>query len=209
MTRWIDRPPLWLIGLLLGGCASPATGPLRTSPATAPPVAEPVRREDLLPAFESALALLDARRFDDAEQAFAGLCETHSRYSGPCTNLGMLRAQRGDPEGALRALERAVQARPDNAPAWNLIGVLHRQGGAMEAAERAYQRALEADPRHAPAHLNLALLYERHRPQPKAAIAHYRAWQRLMPEDPLPVTAWIRALESQVVPDVAVARSAP
>ena len=64
MTRWIDRPPLWLIGLLLGGCASPATGPLRTSPATAPPVAEPVRREDLLPAFESALALLDARRFD-------------------------------------------------------------------------------------------------------------------------------------------------
>ena len=91
--------------------------------------------------FASALALMDQRQFDDAEAAFLSLCRETPVRSGPCTNLGILMARAGRHEAAADALTRAVEARPDNAEALNLLGVMNRRLGRMDAAEQAYKMA--------------------------------------------------------------------
>jgi tetratricopeptide (TPR) repeat protein len=58
--------------------------------------------------------------------------------------LGLARADAGDPRGAVTALGRAVSLQPALADAWIALGVQHRLLGHAEAAERAEVRALAA-----------------------------------------------------------------
>ncbi|ULQ47610.1 tetratricopeptide repeat protein [Flagellatimonas centrodinii] len=196
MTPW-TKGLLGAVALMISACASTG-GPAPTSvQRIPPPPASPAAGDDVQQRFASALALMDQRQFDDAEAAFLSLCRETPVRSGPCTNLGILMARAGRHEAAADALTRAVEARPDNAEALNLLGVMNRRLGRMDAAEQAYRQALRHRPGYAAAHLNLALLYDDDLHQPVAALAHYRAWQqhREDRDDPLPVIAWIRALE--------------
>ncbi len=64
-------------------------------------------------------------------------------------------------ERAIRHLERAVKADPDNAMALYLIGRVHGTLGNLDAALEALDRSLALDPGQADAHYRLALVHAR------------------------------------------------
>jgi tetratricopeptide (TPR) repeat protein len=72
------------------------------------------------------------------------------------TNLGRALAEDGQPDAAVRRLERALALDPDLAEAhYNLGQIALARGRDSEAAEH-YRRALRADPARVPARANLA-----------------------------------------------------
>lgn len=169
-----------------------ATEPSRSPPATVATDAETERR------FQEALALMKARRFDEAQAAFLALSQDAPLLSGPLTNLGILQAQNRQPAQAIDSLLRAVQAHPGNAVAHNWLGTLYRAGGDFLRAEQAYRKALAARPDYADAQLNLAILHDVALHRPHDALAGYRQYQRLAGNDDLIVTAWIREIETRL-----------
>ncbi|HYE42361.1 MAG TPA: tetratricopeptide repeat protein, partial [Caulobacteraceae bacterium] len=83
---------------------------------------------------QAALARLDAaRRSNPSDPA-------------PATVLGFCLSRMGRREEARRALDQALTARPDFAPAWHHRGVLQQDGGDVAAAARDFERAVALDP---------------------------------------------------------------
>jgi len=64
--------------------------------------------------------------------------------------------QNGDLEGAAAAFEKATQANPDSAVAWNNLGNVSARQGRNERAMELYRRAIEADADRLEPHYNLA-----------------------------------------------------
>ena len=60
---------------------------------------------------------------------------------------------------AIPLLQKAVEAKPQSADAFNYLGYSHRKIGDLEAALKFYQRALELQPRHLGANEYLGELY--------------------------------------------------
>ena len=111
--------------------------------------------------------------------------------------LARLRHARGDVAGAAADLERAVDADPGNAPAWNLLGVVRAGRGELGPARRALEHALEADPFLPEALANLGLLAQR---QGDRATAQRMA-EALRALSPLGPSRVLRALESALAAD--------
>lgn len=65
-----------------------------------------------------------------------------------------------DPEGACRAMERAVKKYPEFAAGWGYLGLAHMQCGRAKDAERGLLRALELEPDSPGWHLGLSTLYK-------------------------------------------------
>lgn len=82
--------------------------------------------------------------------------------------------QRGDADGAARAAEAALRARPDSAPAHYLLGNSRLLANRPEEAATSYRNALARDPALAEAHNNLGFILERQGYRDQAA-ACYRA----------------------------------
>lgn len=194
------------LALALTACGTP--GPQRsTSPAPAPgAAAAPVKNEpasepgkgDPDPRFQEALQLMRARKFAEAQTAFAALSQEYPKLSGPLTDLGILYAQGKQRELAVASLARAVSANPANEVAHNWLGTLYRETGEPLRAEQSYRNAIKARPGYAAAHLNLAILYDVVLHRPREALASYRNYQRLAGTEDLVVGAWIRDLESRL-----------
>jgi tetratricopeptide (TPR) repeat protein len=60
---------------------------------------------------------------------------------------------------AIAEYERALEAEPKHAQAWNNLGVTLDAQGKYERARRCFRKAVAADPRYAEAHFNLGLAY--------------------------------------------------
>jgi len=85
--------------------------------------------------------------------------------------------RRGRAADAVKKLERARAAMPDEPRMWNLLGLAYHQAGQPQLAAQAYQQALAKDKsnRVAIAHFNLGcLLLEQN--QPAAAADHLRSF---------------------------------
>ena len=67
----------------------------------------------------------------------------------------------GNPEEALRRLERAAEAEPGNADIHLQIGLAHLAANRLDAAEAAFRRTLELAPDYADARLGLARVAQR------------------------------------------------
>jgi len=92
---------------------------------------------------------------------------------------GLYRA--GDPPGAERAYERAVEAEPSAAEAWYLLGAMRQVQAKFAEAEDATRRALQFRPDHADALSNLGLLLLT-RGEPAEAVSCFREVLRLRPD---------------------------
>ena len=73
-------------------------------------------------------------------------------------NLGILRREMGDAQGAALAFQAAADTDPRNAEPLLQLGTLQMEQGDLEAAEAIFRRAVAADPDHPGAHGSLALV---------------------------------------------------
>lgn len=148
--------------------------------------------------FAQALELWRQNQIADAETAFRMLTGDFPGFAGPWTNLGILYAKSNRRDQALGALTRAVALDPRNGVAYNWLGILHREQREYARAHEAYGKALAINPDHALAHYNLAVLYDEHLQQPREALPHYRAYQRLSGTPDLKVMAWVAEIETRM-----------
>ncbi len=97
--------------------------------------------------FQRAAARGDLERLETASTRLAWLGREDP---GLHALIGALRGERGDPEGARRALEQSLALHP-TANAWVDLGVLHEREGALPEALAAYEAALALSPEYADA----------------------------------------------------------
>jgi tetratricopeptide (TPR) repeat protein len=88
-------------------------------------------------------------------------------------NLATAFQEDGRLDDAVAHYKRAIDFRPDYAPAYNNMGVALRAKGDLDAAVASYERALEAQAEYPDAHYNLAnALLEKNKPE--EAATHFR-----------------------------------
>ena len=191
-TRRAARACLLLACALLAACS---TAPkVKTAPTAAPvEISEEARNR-----YQSALALMQAGKDDEAEAVLLALTRDFPDLAGPYVNLGILYGRAGHAEKAEQALRKALALRPDNAAAHNELGILYREQGRFEEARAAYQAALKADPKYAYAHLNLGILLDIYLQRPAEALPHYEAYQALQPRPDKTVALWIVDLKRRL-----------
>jgi len=192
----------------LAGCAPKTTvkpeRPIASQEASSTPktgeAAKPVVVKDPGVQFDEALAALKAKKLPEARAGFAALAKEHPEFSGPLTNLGVLDAKSNARDAATNNFNRAVEANPRNAIAYNWLGILYRESKNYPRAEQSYLKSLEINPDSAPVILNLGILYDVYLKRPADALARYRDYQRITNNRELKVTAWIKALEASELP---------
>ena len=121
------------------------------------------------------------------------------------TNLGNALRSAGRMAEALAALQRAVQATPDNAVAWNNLGVVQRERGDTPAAIASFGRALALAPDNRPALMALAGML-RALGRIDEAAAHYKRAVRLDASDAVALLALAGTLAER--DDLPLARGA-
>lgn len=197
---------LWLlVAVALSACATqPAVKPEPPAQAAA---AEPVSSaaaaapaKDPATQFEESLALLKAKKFKEARAGFEALAKAHPEFSGPLTNLAILDAKANARDAAITNFNRAINANPRNAIAYNWLGILYRESKNYTRAEQSYLQSLQINPDNAAVVLNLAFLYDLYLKRPADALARYQDYQRMTNNRELKVTAWIKALETALPP---------
>jgi len=87
-------------------------------------------------------------------------------------------------EDAIRLLQRAVQAAPNYAYAWNLLGHEQLAVGNMDDAMASFQAALKADPRHYHAMYGQGMVHYR-RDLATSAVLRFKAAAALNPSSPV------------------------
>lgn len=112
-------------------------------------------------------------------------------------------------EGSLdrTEIEKALQARPQDAAAHNQLGIVLRREGRFAEAKAAYEKAIALAPTQATPVLNLAVLTDLYLQQPAQALALYERVQALLPAQDTQVGKWIAEVKSRK-PEQHVAASA-
>ncbi|MDP2312305.1 MAG: tetratricopeptide repeat protein [Pseudomonadota bacterium] len=128
-------------------------------------------------------ALRLARRFREAEPAYARAAALDPDDTDARINLGIVRAESGDPAGARAAWEEVLDADPRACAAHNNLGKLAADAGNPGAAAARYASTLRVCPDDPIAHLNLANLSFGAADTRKAAF-HYRAYLRVAEDGP-------------------------
>lgn len=72
-------------------------------------------------------------------------------------NLGIEYMRQGAYEDALEKLNRAILAKPDFAPAYNVLGVLYQRLGDAETSESYFKKSIKLDPSDSSTYNNYAL----------------------------------------------------
>lgn len=102
-----------------------------------------------------ALALHRARRLAEAEAAYRGILAEQPQQFDALHLLGVLHAERGDVEGAIALLKRALAVNPQSAAAHANLAEALRLAGRLAEAAGSYARAVALKPSDVLAHKNL------------------------------------------------------
>ncbi len=155
-----------------------------SAPAPSSPAGSPVpsRSEKKAPPLEDAIALYDARRFEEALLAVESILSTDPADEKAHLLAAKLRADREEIGPALRHCRRALQANPLQEEAHYLMGVLLMRSGEHSQAADSLSRVIYLNPlghRSALAHFHLAGLYAE-RQNRAASVREYRNALRLL-----------------------------
>lgn len=138
-------------------------------------------------------------RFQEALQAFIAAAQLNPNTPGGRNAQakipflqGILLAQSGRAEEALREFQQALRISPDPAPIYFNIAQVYLRIGDFENAEAALNRTLEVDPRNQGAFLNLGILYER-QGKLEEALRAYESARDVQPASPDGVNAAVSA----------------
>ncbi len=148
--------------------------------------------------FHAAVASMQQKNWDHAEATLKQLAENNPKLSGVHLNLGIVYRNKGDNEKAATEFNRAITANSKNVDAYNQLAVLKREAGDFVAAENLYQKALTIWPFFTDAHKNIAILYDLYLGKPEQALAHYQAYQQLLPAPDKQVESWVADLQRRL-----------
>ena len=153
------------------------------------------RKQDSLPAFTKALALLpqDAESHFNlatalkiqgelaaAAQSYRAALAIQPDYEAALANLGNTLRQLGNHHEAVETLRQALDLRPDSAEAHNNLGAALKDSGQLDRAVAHYRQAIALSPTFLNAHYNLANTLK-DLGQLDAAIIAYRQTLKLQP----------------------------
>jgi predicted O-linked N-acetylglucosamine transferase (SPINDLY family) len=140
----------------------------------------PARGERIDARMREAYALHEQGRLEAAADAYRAILREQPRNADALYLLGEIALQRGDPDGAIEHIERAIALAASVASFHFSLGCALQNAGRLEAAIRSYRRALELDPAHAEACNNLGNALKA-QGQLDAAIDCYRQAASLRP----------------------------
>ena len=122
-------------------------------------VLEPIARANTPGGIEAentlGIVFSEQHRFDRARQLFGDVLARAPRAATTWSNLGLLELAAGKPGDAARAFERAIDADPQLAQAWQGLGAARLRSNPSVAID-AWRRAVELDPRNYDLLFNLA-----------------------------------------------------
>ncbi len=157
-------------------------------------------------AYDKALDLMRAGKYDQALQKLQNLAMHNPLYSGPVLNEGLIYLQLGKYSSALKTLEAAVSINPLNPYAWNALGTALRYNGQFNESRQAYEHALNLDNQYARAHFNLAVLAELYLQDLPLALKQYQIYQSLQTNPDPVVNRWIVDLSRRTGAHIAPAQ---
>ncbi len=104
------------------------------------------------------------RKYDEAVESYRNAIAALADKPDPLAeaeyyfNMGIVQGQKGEPDLAVAAMEKAAQLDPGKAAqAFYNLGVVLTNSGQNSEAMEAFKRAVEADPRHANAHYQIGM----------------------------------------------------
>jgi Flp pilus assembly protein TadD len=98
---------------------------------------------------------------------------------------------------AVAALEKAVQASPQQPIYFNQLGITYRQHGQFTKAREAYEKAIALDANYAAPYLNLGILNDLYLRDDKRALELYSRYLVLSPGGDATVTKWVAELKNR------------
>lgn len=107
---------------------------------------DPRRAEDPSLEYAYAMSLVRSGRADEARPVFDRLMRDHADWPELHVLVGQARAHRGDYDGAVESLRRALELRPDVAEANATLAEIRLRQGRLDDAERALRAELDARP---------------------------------------------------------------
>jgi len=121
------------------------------------------------------VALLDMRRFADADRIFQNVLTIDPNNAPALQDLGISALRRDDRGRAMDYLNRALELNPRLPNALNTLGVAYADAGNFPAAVDYWNRAVAVDPRQYDALFNIALVETRagHREEAKRALSQF------------------------------------
>lgn len=123
-------------------------------------VDDPGRQTDPQLQFAYGMALVRSDHPAEAQAVFSSLIAEHGDSPDVNLLLGQASAAQGDFDGAVRALERAIKARPDIAGAHASLGYIYMKQGKLPEAEAALRAEIEVSPADTQARHTLAAVLE-------------------------------------------------
>ncbi|MBI4448763.1 tetratricopeptide repeat protein [Candidatus Woesearchaeota archaeon] len=103
------------------------------------------RPTDIPIAYDYGVALINAKRWQEAREIFSTLSKHNALYRNTMVNLGICRLHTGNPVGAARAFISTLKDNPDDLMAINNLAAVFYMTGKYEKAAEWYQRALSLD----------------------------------------------------------------
>jgi tetratricopeptide (TPR) repeat protein len=109
--------------------------------------------------YNLATALLNLRKYDEAEQEFKEAIRCSPNLAEAFVQLGGLCLQRGDLDGCLKYNQAGVNARPRFAEGYGNIGFVELQRGNIDKAITALEKAIQFNSMFVQAYTTLANAY--------------------------------------------------
>ena len=108
-------------------------------------------------------------------------CWAHPDHIGALHYLGVIAAQQGELDEAIRLIRRAIELDSNSAASHNDLGIALAARGRLEDAIAQYEQAVAIDANHIEAHNNLGVaLLAAHRPE--QAVEHFESALAIRPE---------------------------
>ncbi len=131
-----------------------------------------------VPQLNTAIALLNMQRADEARKILAEITQSHPENAHGWYNLGLLEKSAGNSEAAATAFLRAAEIDPGDADTHYFLATIHSELHEYAKAIEEFNAALKINPYHVSAEFGLAQAYQRSGDSANAKV-HLERFQHL------------------------------
>jgi arylsulfatase A-like enzyme len=168
------------------GEALSALGYFDASPVGADSVArmDPKDGIALYTQFHEAFAAMRGKELDRAEEILAGLESSFARSPYYYYERGNLAMELDQLDRCEVYYKKAISLQPSYLSARRNLGVLYLRSNRPELARNEFETIIEMDPNHVDAHLYAGVVAQKHIPDMRKLIFHWKRFVELAPEHP-------------------------